>query len=265
MSTQVALPDCIARHNRRCGPLYTYTEPGEAYMRRAMLFFEHVTSAALARAHLWAYIFQGSRLRIGANSCCASLEPDEAAMAFLEKRLRACADDIPSVHATLFAAPLDFTHEQAWALASILAQARFPNEPLDLVPSLTPSLPLPDGMGPSPRVTVPPRRWQVGLGRGGPRAVSISLSGRGRYGPARASDSGLRLRPRSSAGLGTCEVPVGVASVGGSGRGRRAERGGEGAVWTVALPRRSLRLGAGRGTRELVVLADGRVDLTGPD
>jgi hypothetical protein len=136
-------------------------------------------------------------------------------MAFLEKRLRACADDIPSVHATLFAAPLDFTHEQAWALASILAQARFPNQPLDLVPSLTPSLPLPDGMGP--------------------------------------------------AGPGTCEVPVEVARLGGRGRRRRAGRDGAGAAWSVAIPRRSLRLGAGRGTRELLVLADGRVDLTGPD
>ena len=128
-STQrIALPDCIARHNRRCGPLYTYAEPDEAYMRHAMLFIEHATPAALARAHLWTYIYQGSRLRIGANSCGASSEPDEVDMAFLEERLRACADDVPSAHATLFAAPLDFTHEQAWALASILAQARFPNE-----------------------------------------------------------------------------------------------------------------------------------------
>jgi hypothetical protein len=33
----------------------------------------------------------------------------------------------------------------------------------------------------------------------------------------------------------------------------------------MAIPRRSRRLGAGRETRVLAVLADGRVDLTGPD
>ena len=56
-----------------------------------------------------------------------------------------------------------------------------------------------------------------------------------------------------------------MAIVGGRGRGRPAGRGGAGAAWAVAIPRRSRRLGAGRGTRELAVLADGRVDLTGLD
>ena len=55
------------------------------------------------------------------------------------------------------------------------------------------------------------------------------------------------------------------ASAGGRGRGRPAGRGGAGAVWAMAIPRRSRRLGAGRETRVLAVLADGRVDLTGLD
>jgi hypothetical protein len=96
-----------------------------------------------------------------------------------------------------------------------------------------------------------------------PDAEGYAFTGRADVGAG-----GEAAEEEAGTGSSGGQARVGMASVGGRGRGRPAKRGGAGAAWAawaVAIPRRSRRLGAGRRTRELAVLADGQVDLTGPD